>query len=87
VVTPTREKLENLPANANAEGMTMRVTVDRDRCCGGGQCVLVAPDIFDQRDEDGLVELLQERPPAERHEDVRKAARICPGLAIFIHEE
>ncbi|GAA0643502.1 ferredoxin [Kutzneria viridogrisea] len=64
----------------------MKVLIDQDKCVGAGQCVLAAPDVFDQRDEDGIVVLLQEYPPAELHEDVRQAARICPALAIELDE-
>ena len=64
----------------------MRVIVDKERCIGAGQCVLLAPDVFDQRDDDGVVVLLQEYPPVELHEDVRAAARICPALAIELNE-
>jgi ferredoxin len=64
----------------------MRVRVDEDRCVGAGQCVLAAPDVFDQSDDDGIVVLLQERPPAELHDDVRQAARVCPALAIELDE-
>ncbi len=38
----------------------MKVTVDKDKCCGAGTCVLVAPDVFDQRDDDGVVVLLDD---------------------------
>lgn len=62
----------------------MRVTVDPDKCCGAGQCVLVAPEVFDQRDEDGIVVLLEAAPPADRHEAVREAAAICPAAAIEV---
>ncbi|GEB48853.1 MULTISPECIES: ferredoxin [Streptomyces] len=62
----------------------MRVTVDPDKCCGAGQCVLVAPEVFDQRDEDGIVVLLDAAPPADRHEAVREAAAICPAAAIEV---
>ena len=24
----------------------MKVTVDQDKCCGAGQCVLLAPQVF-----------------------------------------
>ena len=30
----------------------MKVVIDQDKCVGAGQCVLLAPDVFDQRDED-----------------------------------
>jgi ferredoxin len=64
----------------------MRVTIDQDKCVGSGQCVLATPDVFDQRDEDGIVVLLNENPPATSHEDVRQAAAVCPALAITVEE-
>ncbi|MFD2491475.1 ferredoxin [Amycolatopsis jiangsuensis] len=60
----------------------MKVVVDQARCVGAGQCVLVAPEVFDQREEDGIVVLLDENPPADLHEQVREAAQVCPALAI-----
>lgn len=60
----------------------MKVTVDQDKCCGAGTCVLLAPDVFDQRDEDGIVVLLDEAPPEDLHDIVREAASVCPGVAI-----
>ncbi|MFF2331768.1 MULTISPECIES: ferredoxin [unclassified Streptomyces] len=60
----------------------MNVTVDEDKCCGAGQCVLIAPEVFDQRDDDGIVVLLDAAPPKERHTAVREAAAVCPAAAI-----
>lgn len=65
----------------------MEITVDQDRCCGAGQCVLLAPEVFDQRDEDGIVVLLDARPPQSRHEIVREAADVCPTAAIRLEED
>ncbi|ELP65200.1 ferredoxin [Streptomyces turgidiscabies] len=64
----------------------MRVVVDEEKCVAAGQCVSAAMDVFDQRDEDGIVVVLNENPPAELAEDVRNAAAICPALAIRIEE-
>jgi len=64
---------------------TFKVRVDEDLCIGAGQCVLVAPAIFDQ-DEQGLVVLLDATPPPEFHEAARKAAKLCPARAITIEE-
>ncbi|MFF5565760.1 ferredoxin [Streptomyces sp. NPDC012623] len=60
----------------------MNVTVDEDKCCGAGQCVLIAPEVFDQRDDDGIVVLLDAAPPQEQHAAVREAAAVCPAAAI-----
>ena len=40
-----------------------KVHVDEDKCIGAGQCVRIAPEIFDQRD-DGIVILLDPTPAA-----------------------
>jgi ferredoxin len=60
--------------------------VDQDKCISAGQCVASAPDVFDQRDEDGVVVLLKATPDAAEEDDVRHAARVCPALAIQIQD-
>ena len=42
------------------------------------------PEVFDQRDEDGIVVLLQENPPEELHARAKEAAQLCPALAIEV---
>ncbi|HEX3828467.1 MAG TPA: ferredoxin [Sporichthyaceae bacterium] len=64
----------------------MKVTVDEERCVGSGQCVVAAAAVFDQRDEDGIVVLLDAEPPADQSADVRHAAAVCPALAIQLRE-
>ena len=64
----------------------MKVTVDQDKCVSSGQCVLNAGDVFDQRDDDGVVVLLDDSPAPDRVDDARKAAAACPALAIHIEE-
>jgi ferredoxin len=64
----------------------MKVFIDQDKCVASGQCVLAAADVFDQRDEDGVVILLNPNPPAELADDVRQAAAVCPALAIRVEE-
>ena len=65
----------------------MKVTIYPEKFCGSGQCVMNAPAVFDQRDEDGIVVLLHAYPPAEQHANVRRSAQICPALAIRVDED
>jgi ferredoxin len=53
----------------------MRVQADRSLCCGGGQCVLSAPELFDQ-DEMGIVLVLKDLP--SEAEAARRAAMVLP---------
>lgn len=64
----------------------MRIAVERDRCVAAGQCVLVAPDVFDQNEDDGLVILLDAEPVGQ-DEAVHKAAQLCPAQAIRVLDE
>ncbi|MFD7483349.1 ferredoxin [Streptomyces mirabilis] len=64
----------------------MKVVVDEEKCVAAGQCVAAAMDVFDQRDEDGIVVLLNENPSPELADDVRNAAAVCPARAIHIEE-
>lgn len=64
----------------------MKVTVYQDICASSGNCVMHAPEVFDQREQDGVVVLLNESPPAEHAEATGKAAANCPALAIHIEE-
>ena len=64
---------------------TFTIHVDEHKCIGAGQCVLRAPQIFDQR-EDGIVILLDATPPPALHAAARQAADLCPAEAITIEE-
>lgn len=65
----------------------MKVQVDEAKCCGAGQCVLIAPEVFDQREEDGVVVLLDAEPTPPHHPAVREAAAVCPAAAITADDE
>lgn len=65
----------------------MRVKVDEKKCCGAGQCVMLAPKVFDQREEDGIVVLLDATPDRSLHVIVREAASVCPAAAIQLEED
>ena len=65
----------------------MRVIVDQNKCVASGQCVLAAGAVFDQRDDDGTVFLLDDNPPAELYDAVRRAAALCPAQAIEVEDQ
>ncbi|MFI5673215.1 ferredoxin [Streptomyces cellulosae] len=65
----------------------MRVELDEPKCVASGQCVMAAPEVFDQRDEDGIAFVLDEKPPADLLEDVREAVAICPAAAIRLVDQ
>jgi ferredoxin len=65
----------------------MNVDVDQEKCVASGQCVMAAPDVFDQRDEDGVAFVLTPSPPATLAEEVRHAALVCPAAAILVQEQ
>lgn len=62
----------------------MRIATRTDRCVSTGQCVLAAPDLFDQDEDQGLVVVLDPEPadPAA----AREAAAACPVSAITVTE-
>jgi ferredoxin len=64
----------------------MKVVIDEYKCVAAGNCVAAAMAVFDQRDEDGIVVLRNEYPPAELAEDVRNAAAVCPASAIRVED-
>lgn len=64
----------------------MKISVDQDKCVSSGQCVLNATDLFGQRDDDGVVELLESEPSPDQFDNARRAAAACPALAIDIEE-
>ncbi|GAA1149328.1 ferredoxin [Streptomyces hebeiensis] len=64
----------------------MRVELDEPKCVASGQCVMASPEVFDQRDEDGVAVLLEETPGAELLDGVREAVAICPAAAIRLVE-
>jgi ferredoxin len=65
----------------------MRVELDVPKCVASGQCVMAAPDVFDQREDDGVAILLEEQPGEELLDDLREAVAVCPAAAIRLVEQ
>ncbi|MDT0442561.1 ferredoxin [Streptomyces johnsoniae] len=62
----------------------MKVRLDRSACVSSGMCALLAPEVFDLGEDDGVVVLLREAPPEEHQEDVRRAVHACPADVIAV---
>ena len=75
------------PLRANERMAKFKVVIDEAKCIGAGQCVLTAPALFDQRDSDGVVVLLNAEPDSAQHEAARRAVALCPSSAIWIEEQ
>lgn len=64
----------------------MTVRIDQTRCIGSGQCVLAAPDVFDQSDDDGLGIVMIAEPSAGLLPGVRDAVERCPAGVVSLEE-
>ena len=64
----------------------MRIEIFPEKCIGVGQCVVAAPDLFEQNEDDGIVYLVREDAPASRRDAAIAAARLCPTTAIVVHD-
>lgn len=62
--------------------MSLKVAVERDRCIGAGMCVMLAPAVFDQDEDDAVVVLLDESPPETQRPAVEQAVGRCPAAVI-----
>jgi len=62
----------------------VKVTADQTVCAAAGQCLLAAPDVFDQSDDNGVVVVLDSEPPESQRGAVSEAVDRCPTSAIRI---
>jgi ferredoxin len=64
--------------------VTYIVSIDQSRCIGAGNCVHIAPTVF-QMDEENIAYLLD--PTSVDDETLLDAARSCPTNAIYLDTE
>lgn len=64
----------------------MRIDVDRDACISAGNCVMSAPEVFDQ-DDDGIVVLLADPVPDDEQDHAREAVKLCPAQALKVAQD
>jgi ferredoxin len=63
----------------------MKITIDRTRCQGLGNCEDLVPGVFQVNDE-GSLDLLVEDVPSGDVDLVRRAVSGCPRTALSLSE-
>ncbi|MYG98888.1 MAG: ferredoxin [Acidimicrobiaceae bacterium] len=61
----------------------MRIVLDVDRCIGSANCEMIAPDVFEVRD-DMVCHILVEEPGPDLEEDAELGVEACPTRALRI---
>jgi ferredoxin len=64
----------------------MKITVDHQKCSALGICESLAPELFEVQD-DGSLDILDERPPGRLHDAAREAVDGCPTGALSIVDQ
>jgi ferredoxin len=64
------------------EEVAVKVRVDLEMCQSNGECVVVAPEVFELGDDDLL--RYDSEPDEALRERVERAARNCPVQAITV---
>jgi ferredoxin len=64
----------------------MRIEIDREKCCGVGNCVLTAPDLFDLDDEENVAVAIVPAVTETRRAEVERVIDECPTMAIDLVE-
>ena len=62
----------------------LRLCGDRAQCVGAGMCVLTAPDLFEQDDEQGLVVVLKDVVDVSAVAAAQAAVDACPSGALSL---
>jgi ferredoxin len=65
----------------------VRVIASTQKCIASGNCVLACSNVFEQRDSDGTVHVLNERPALALLAKVRQVVDLCPGQVFTIEDE
>jgi ferredoxin len=64
----------------------VKIVVDFDLCESNALCMDSAPEVFEVRDDDGFLYVLQEDPPEHLRAKVEEAIRRCPKQAIRLDQ-
>jgi ferredoxin len=66
---------------------TMRIIALTEKCIASGVCALACPEVFGQRESDGVVQVLNEHPPLNLLQKVQDAVSGCPALVFLTEDE
>jgi ferredoxin len=64
----------------------MKVIRNAKTCALHGECVMAAPDVFEIRDDDEVVTVLNPEPGEELRRSAENAALACPTSSIRIED-
>ena len=73
----------NLTGRRRQGWQQMRIVLEADKCIGSGNCEMLAPDVFEVRD-DMVCHILADEPAPELTEDAELAVEACPTRALRI---
>ena len=65
----------------------MKVSADLELCQGHQMCQFEAPDVFGLDPDEDKVVLLDTDPPEELREQVTRAVKYCPAMALAVNDE
>ncbi|MCW2772931.1 MAG: hypothetical protein JWN91_1257 [Nocardioides sp.] len=64
----------------------MNVTADLELCQGHQMCQFEAPDVFGYDEDADQVVLLDPHPPVDLREQVVRAVKYCPAMALSLED-
>lgn len=64
----------------------VRVSIDRDKCVGYGNCMTVLPDVFELAD-DGIAYVRVPEVAETLRQRVELAVRLCPAGAVILTDD
>ncbi len=65
----------------------MRVIAQTQKCIGSGNCAFTCPQVFGQRDEDGVVHVINEHPSLDLLARVKQVVDLCPAQVFRVEDE
>jgi ferredoxin len=64
----------------------MRVTAQTQKCIASGNCALTCPQVFEQRDEDGVVHVRDAHPSLDLLARIKQVVDLCPAQVFRLED-